>query len=120
MTDRIRGHAQERSLIQRNSQNLLRLINQLLDLSKLEAGKLTLELVQGDIIRYLQYLTESFYSMAREKDIRLLFYPEVDELVMAPRKASGVVVVETGKSQQHNGLWIKELGIQPDAGGTVQ
>lgn len=82
MVDRIRGHSQERNLIQRNSQNLLRLINQLLDLSKLESGKLGLNLLQGDIIRYLQYLTESFYSMAREKDIRLLFYPEVEELVM--------------------------------------
>jgi signal transduction histidine kinase/ligand-binding sensor domain-containing protein/CheY-like chemotaxis protein len=82
MVDRIRGHAEERTLIHRNSQNLLRLINQLLDLSKLETGKLSLNLLQSDIIGYLQYLTESFYSMAREKDIRLLFYPEVDELVM--------------------------------------
>lgn len=82
MADQIRGHSQERNLIQRNSQNLLRLINQLLDLSKLESGKLRLDLVQEDIIRYLQYLTESFYSLAREKDIRLLFYPEVEELLM--------------------------------------
>lgn len=82
MVDQIRGHGKERDLIRRNSQNLLRLINQLLELSKFESGKLRLNLVQGDIIRYLQYLTESFYSQAREKDIRLLFYPEIEELVM--------------------------------------
>lgn len=82
MADQIRGHGTERDLIRRNSHDLLRLINQMLELSKLESGQLRLTLVQGDIIRYLQYLTESFYSQAREKDIRLLFYPEIEELVM--------------------------------------
>lgn len=82
MADNIRGHQHERSLIQRNSKNLLQLINQLLDLSKLEANAMQLDLMQGDIIAYLQYLTESFYSMAQEKEIRLLFYPELPELLM--------------------------------------
>ena len=69
-------------LIQRNSQNLLRLINQLLDLSKLDSGKLKLNLVQGDLVAYLQYLTESFYSMAEDKDIRLTCYSEEESLWM--------------------------------------
>lgn len=70
------------SLIRRNSQNLLRLVNQLLDLSKLDSGKMELDQVQADIIPYLQYLTESFFSMAEEKKIRLFFYPEIKKLVM--------------------------------------
>lgn len=82
MTNNIQGHAQEKSLINRNSKNLLRLINQLLDLSKLDSGTLKMDKVQGDIVNYLQYLTESFYSMAEEKKIRLTFYPEVKELIM--------------------------------------
>jgi signal transduction histidine kinase/CheY-like chemotaxis protein len=82
MADNIQGYDQERKLIRRNSNNLLRLINQLLDLSKLDSGALNLDLVQGDIINYLQYLTESFYSMAREKEVRLTFYSEIPELVM--------------------------------------
>ncbi len=82
MTDNIQGHEQEKKLISRNSQNLLRLINQLLDLSKLDSGMLKLNLVHGDIINYLQYLTESFYSMAQEKKIRLVFYPEMEALNM--------------------------------------
>ena len=82
MTNNIEGHTEERKLIQRNSKNLLRLINQLLDLSKLDSGTLKMDKIQGDIIQYLQYLTESFYSMADEKQIRLTFYPEIKELVM--------------------------------------
>lgn len=69
-------------LIHRNSRNLLRLINQLLDLSKLDAGKLKLHMVQRDLVAYLQYLTESFYSMAEDKDIRLTCYSEEESLWM--------------------------------------
>ncbi|MFM9948870.1 MAG: triple tyrosine motif-containing protein, partial [Saprospiraceae bacterium] len=69
-------------LIRRNGKNLLRLINQLLDLSKLDSGQMKLQFVQADIIGYLQYLTESFYSMSQEKKVRLIFYPETPELVM--------------------------------------
>lgn len=78
----IKEDEQIKKLIDRNADNLLRLINQLLDLSKLESGSLKLNLVQADIVQYLQYLTESFYSMAEEKKIRLTFYSEVPELYM--------------------------------------
>lgn len=70
------------SLIRRNGNNLLRLINQMLDLSKLESGTMKLDAGQSDIIGYLQYLTESFFSMAQEKNIRLVFYPEMPKLIM--------------------------------------
>ena len=82
MAENIQGHDEARKLIQRNSQNLLTLINQLLDLSKLESGQMVLHNIQGDIINYLQYLTESFYSMANDKNIRLTFYAETKELIM--------------------------------------
>ncbi len=82
IADNLAGHQQEKTLIQRNSQNLLRLINQLLDLSKLESGTLALNKVHQDIIVYLQYLTESFYSAATQKNIRLLFHSEEKEAMM--------------------------------------
>ncbi|MBK8968124.1 MAG: response regulator [Lewinellaceae bacterium] len=82
MTDNIRGHESERNLITRNSKNLLRLINQLLDLSKLDSGSMQMDMVQGDVINYLRYLLESFHSMAQEKGIRLEFESTIPELIM--------------------------------------
>ncbi|MCB9049585.1 MAG: helix-turn-helix domain-containing protein [Lewinellaceae bacterium] len=69
-------------MIQRNGQSLLRLVNQMLDLSKLESGKLKLNPVQGDVIPYLRYIFESFYSYAEAEDIRLHFRSEPETLVM--------------------------------------
>lgn len=57
----------------RNARQLLRLINQLLDLSKLEAGRMELRAVFGDIVPLLQRLTNSFESLAALKRIQLRF-----------------------------------------------
>ena len=73
---------QNQQLIHRNSKNLLTLVNQLLDLSKSDSQLLELQLIQADIIPYLNYLTESFFSRAKEKDIRLVFYSEQSSLIM--------------------------------------
>lgn len=70
------------NLIQRNSKNLLRLINQLLDLAKLDSGSMNVHLVQADLVNYLRYLTESFYSLAQDKKIELVFQTETPALVM--------------------------------------
>jgi signal transduction histidine kinase/DNA-binding response OmpR family regulator len=82
INENIKGHEQEKKLIHRNSKKLLQLINQLLDLSKVESGNLKLNLVQGNIVSYIQYLAESFYSMATEKGIRLTFYTEEESILM--------------------------------------
>ncbi|MEM1119738.1 MAG: ATP-binding protein [Bacteroidota bacterium] len=73
---------QKAGLIGRNGQQLLDLINQILDLSKLESGKLSIQLVHGDLIPYLNYLLESFHSVAAEKNIRLHFLAEVPTLLL--------------------------------------
>lgn len=69
-------------MIIRNSDSLLNLVNQILDLRKLEAGKLDLRMVQGDVIQYLSYITESFHSLAESKDLQLHFLADEHKLLM--------------------------------------
>lgn len=69
-------------MIRRNSDNLLDLVQQILHLRKLESGNLELQPVQGDVIPYLRYLSESFQPLAESRDIKLHFQPEISELVM--------------------------------------
>ncbi len=63
----------ELSLIRRNANFLLRLINQLLDLSRLESGKLNLEAIRGDLVKFLKGIVMSFASLAEQKKITLRF-----------------------------------------------
>jgi ligand-binding sensor domain-containing protein len=60
-------------MIMRNGRNLLNLVNQMLDLSKLETGKMELQLVRGDVIHFLRYVVESFHSLAESQQKQLHF-----------------------------------------------
>ena len=60
------------TIINRNSARLNTLVNQMLDLSKLESGKLKLHLVQSDIIPFVKYLSESFHSLTEISKISLV------------------------------------------------
>ncbi|MGD1895024.1 MAG: tetratricopeptide repeat protein, partial [Cyclobacteriaceae bacterium] len=67
---------------QRNSDQLLNLVNQILDLRKLESGTLKLDLIQSDIIFYLRYIVESFHSLAESQQIELHFRSQPQQLLM--------------------------------------
>lgn len=67
-------------LIKRNANRLLGLINQLLDLSKLEAGKLRLETSLSNIVPFVKGITMSFELVAERKDISLRVKSSNDEI----------------------------------------
>lgn len=82
MTERIQGHEKERKIIQRNNADLLNLVNQILELQKIESRKLTLNMVQGDMIFYLRYILESFNPLAEDNGVELHFLNQERELIM--------------------------------------
>ena len=60
------------TVILRNSQRLLQLVNQLLDISRLESGEMKLILVNRDLISQLRILVSQYSSMAESKQIRFV------------------------------------------------
>jgi signal transduction histidine kinase/CheY-like chemotaxis protein/streptogramin lyase len=70
------------SIVQRNSGSLLNLVNQMLDLQKLESGMMPLHMLQGDVIQFLNYLAESFRSLAESRQVYFHFLTDADTLVM--------------------------------------
>lgn len=65
-----------------NGHALLHLVNDLLDMARLEAGAMTVNCLQQDIITQLRYLVGSFSSVATEKNIDLQFSPHSGEFIM--------------------------------------
>ncbi|MBD0255466.1 MAG: response regulator, partial [Cytophagales bacterium] len=62
--------AHDHAVILRNAHRLLRLINQLLELSRLEAGSARLRARPADLMPFLRQIAASFTSLAGQKRIR--------------------------------------------------
>ncbi|MBK8706025.1 MAG: response regulator [Saprospiraceae bacterium] len=69
-------------MIIENSQKLLRLVNNMLNLSKVEAGVMEVQMQQGNIISYLYQVVEPFLWYAKSKNIQLDFHPKENEILM--------------------------------------
>lgn len=76
-----------------NALRLLRLINQLLDLSKLEGGGMELRARKGDLVAFLHKAVDLFGSEAERLGVRLLFRPDADRLPLHfdPEKLEKIV-----------------------------
>jgi CheY-like chemotaxis protein/nitrogen-specific signal transduction histidine kinase len=82
VSQQIQNHDKEKGLILRNCNRLLDTVNQLLDLSRLENKSHKVELVHGNIINFMEYMTESFLSLANQKNIHLAFFSTTEGLMM--------------------------------------
>ncbi len=66
----------------RNSDRLLRLIDQTLELTRIEHGKIKLSVVKIDLNRFIERLSELFEPICSEKNIELTFQPSQSEIVL--------------------------------------
>lgn len=67
------------SLIDRNARQLLGLVNQLLDLSKLEAGTTHVDAAWGDLADFVESLTGTFQLAAEAKNVTLAFNSRLED-----------------------------------------
>ncbi|MCB0586793.1 MAG: helix-turn-helix domain-containing protein [Phaeodactylibacter sp.] len=70
------------AMIQRNTGRLLQLVNQMLELARLESGNLPVNNIRADVIPFIRYLTESFEAFAGSKDIAIHLIPAAGALEM--------------------------------------
>lgn len=68
-------------IIHRNAKRLLHLVNQLLDMSKLESGKLKLEASEGHLDQFVKAIAGSFESLAFRQLIDLKIVVPPDEVL---------------------------------------
>ena len=81
------------NLIRRNGIRLLHLVNQMLDLSKIEANTLPIKNVQGDIMKFLRIIIEPFERLAEGKQIKFHLITDYDEIYVDfdPEKIESII-----------------------------
>ncbi|HGY56611.1 MAG TPA: response regulator [Caldithrix abyssi] len=76
------GEQAKLKMASRNTRRLQQLINQLLDLSKIEVQSLKLKRAPHELVRFLRGMVFSFESLAKQKMIRLNFYSEPENIIL--------------------------------------
>ncbi|MDD4778815.1 MAG: response regulator [Fermentimonas sp.] len=66
--------------IERQGKNLSELVNQLLDISSLKTAPKALEWKTGNIVAFVNMISETFRIYAKQKDIDLFFFSEESEI----------------------------------------
>lgn len=107
-------------MIRRNGAQLLRLVNQMLNLSKLESSALPLRLVRKDVVGYLAYLCESLQSLATTKGVSLVFESNVETCTMDydPDSLEQIIQNLLSNAVRHTSeggkIWVRVAVSEPD------
>lgn len=77
----------------KNGKNLLQLVDQMLDLSKLESGRMSVNKISANIIPFLKYVFQLQEFYAEEKNISMRFFSESQayEVEFDPEKLASIV-----------------------------
>lgn len=77
-----------------SSRHLLEMINELLDLAKIEAGKMTLDLEEADLAGLVRECVLSVSSLAKKKNIQVITsFPNGETLIICDRRKVKQVVI---------------------------
>jgi len=79
--------AEHLDIIYNSGEHLLALINDILDISKIEAGRVVLNESEFDLYRLLDELRQMFHNAAAEKDLRLVVEksPDLPQIICSDR-----------------------------------
>jgi signal transduction histidine kinase/DNA-binding response OmpR family regulator len=69
------GQRHDLSLMRRNTQRLLQLVNQLLDFRKIDVGKMPVRATEGNLVAFVREIMDVFEKPARQRGIKLRFLP---------------------------------------------
>lgn len=67
-------------MIYRNAKRLLNLVNQLLDFRKMEVQQVKLNASEGDVVKFIDDVVQSFSDISEKKNISLAFKSSVEKL----------------------------------------
>jgi PAS domain S-box-containing protein len=71
------------STMKQNSMKLLRIVNNILDISKIDSGSFELRLKNCDIVKAVEEVVLSVYEYTKNRDLCLMFDSEVDKKIIA-------------------------------------
>lgn len=75
-------------IIKQNSMRILRLVNQMMDVRKIEKGQYSLELVDTEIVSFVRSIYDVFLVNARTRNINYRFSSNVDRYMVSTDKSS--------------------------------
>lgn len=100
-----------------SADNLLVIINDILDYSKIEAGKIEIEFRQFDIYKLLDNLKESFKPKAKEKNLNLIFdlHPDLPQFFIGDKvRVSQVLINLIGNSLKFTDEGSVQVKVYPE------
>ena len=81
--DNMINFARYTNIIRQNSFRLLRLVNNLIDTTKIDAGYAEYCSTNYDIVKYIKNICDSVAEFAKEKDIEIIFNSEIEEKIIS-------------------------------------